>query len=138
MSFVFRITSQGDATHLVIGLRAFIVDWSFSGIMTSKLVICESELPLPAAWSILISGMTSSLAIIPYLFLIAVLLINYYFVFQLPHQIDKQPEGHVSFLKKRYLAHYVKLSNSLFAYHLGVRKTSWYSCSICHRFSLYK
>ena len=41
-------------------------DWSLSGIMTSKLVIRESELPRPAASSILISRMTSSSVIIPY------------------------------------------------------------------------
>ena len=46
--------------------RAFIVDWSLSGIMTSKLVILEYESPRPAASSILISRMTSSSVIIPY------------------------------------------------------------------------
>ena len=44
-----------------------LVDWSLSGIMTSKLVIRESESPRPAASSILISRMTSSSVIIPYL-----------------------------------------------------------------------
>ena len=44
-----------------------LVDWSLSGIMTSKLVIRESESPRPAASSILISGMTSSSVIIPYI-----------------------------------------------------------------------
>ena len=43
-----------------------LVDWSVSGIMTSKLVIRESESPRPAASSILISRMTSSSVIIPY------------------------------------------------------------------------
>ena len=43
-----------------------LVDWSLSGIMTSKLVIRESESPRPAASSILISQMTSSSVIIPY------------------------------------------------------------------------
>ena len=43
-----------------------LVDWSLSDIMTSKLVIRESESPRPAASSILISRMTSSSAIIPY------------------------------------------------------------------------
>ena len=36
-----------------------LVDWSLSGIMTSKLVIRESESPLPAPSSILISRMKS-------------------------------------------------------------------------------
>ena len=44
-----------------------LVDWSLSGIMTSKLVILESEAPQPAASSILISRMTSSSVIIPYI-----------------------------------------------------------------------
>ena len=43
-----------------------LVDWSLSGIMTSKLVIRESESPRPAGSSILISRMTSSSVIIPY------------------------------------------------------------------------
>ena len=43
-----------------------LVDWSLSGIMTSKLVIRESESPRPASSSILISRMTSSSVIIPY------------------------------------------------------------------------
>ena len=43
-----------------------LVDWSLSDIMTSKLVIRESESPRPAASSILISRMTSSSVIIPY------------------------------------------------------------------------
>ena len=43
-----------------------LVDWSLSGIMTSKLVIRESESSRPAASSILISRMTSSSVIIPY------------------------------------------------------------------------
>ena len=43
-----------------------LVDWSLSGIMTSKLVIRLSESPRLAAWSILISRMTSSPVIIPY------------------------------------------------------------------------
>ena len=47
-----------------------LVDWSLSGIMTSKLVIRESESPRPAASSILISRMTSSSVIIPYLILV--------------------------------------------------------------------
>ena len=47
--------------------RAFIVDWSLSGIMTSKLVICESELPRLAASLILISQMTGYSVIIPYM-----------------------------------------------------------------------
>ena len=48
--------------------RAFIVDWSqISGIVTSKLVIREYELPRPPASSILISRMTSSSDIIPYI-----------------------------------------------------------------------
>ena len=45
---------------------AFIVDWNSSGIMTSKLVICESESPRPADSLILISRMMSSSVIIPY------------------------------------------------------------------------
>ena len=45
------------------------VDGSFSGIMTLKLVIHESESPRPAASSILISRMTSSSVIIPYIIL---------------------------------------------------------------------
>ena len=40
---------------------------SLSGIMTSKLVIRESESPPPAASTILISRMTCSSVIIPYL-----------------------------------------------------------------------
>ena len=44
-----------------------LVDWSLSGIMTSKLVIRESESPRPVASSILISRMTSSSVIIPYI-----------------------------------------------------------------------
>ena len=44
-----------------------LVDWSLSGIITSKLVIRESESPWPAASSILISRMTSSSVIIPYI-----------------------------------------------------------------------
>ena len=44
-----------------------LVDWSLSGIMTSKLIIHEYEKPQPAASSILISRMTSSLVIIPYI-----------------------------------------------------------------------
>ena len=47
--------------------RAFIFDWSLSGVMTSKLFIRESESPRPAASSILISRMTSSSVIIPYI-----------------------------------------------------------------------
>ena len=43
------------------------VDWSLSGIMTSKRVIRESESPRPAASSILISRMTRSSVIIPYI-----------------------------------------------------------------------
>ena len=43
-----------------------LVDWSLSGIMTSKLVVREYESPRPAASSILISRMTSSSVIIPY------------------------------------------------------------------------
>ena len=43
-----------------------LVDWSLSGIMTSKHVIRESESPRPAASSILISRMTRSSVIIPY------------------------------------------------------------------------
>ena len=39
-----------------------LVDWSLSGIMTSKLVIRESESPWPAASSILISRMKSILS----------------------------------------------------------------------------
>ena len=50
-------------------------DWSVSGIMTSKLFIRESESPRPAASSILISRMTSSSVIIPYI--IGFLFINY-------------------------------------------------------------
>ena len=46
--------------------RAFIVDWSLSGIMTLKLVIHESESPQPASLSIMISRMSSSV-IIPYI-----------------------------------------------------------------------
>ena len=46
--------------------RALMVDWSLSGIMTSILIICESESPWPATSSILISRMVSSSAIIPY------------------------------------------------------------------------
>ena len=41
------------------------VDWSLSGIMTSKLVISESESPRPAASSILISRRTTSLGHYP-------------------------------------------------------------------------
>ena len=44
-----------------------LVDWSLSGILTSKLIIRESESPRPAASSILISRMTSSSVIIPYI-----------------------------------------------------------------------
>ena len=44
-----------------------LVGWSLSGIMTPKLVIRESESPRPAASSILISRMTSSSVIIPYI-----------------------------------------------------------------------
>ena len=44
-----------------------LVDWSLSGIMTSKLVIRESESPRPVASSILSSRMTSSSVIIPYI-----------------------------------------------------------------------
>ena len=47
--------------------RNFMVAWSLSGIMTSKLVISESVSPRPAASSIRISGMTGSSVIIPYL-----------------------------------------------------------------------
>ena len=43
-----------------------LVDWSLSGIMTSKRVIRESESPRPAALSILISRMTSSSVFILY------------------------------------------------------------------------
>ena len=43
-----------------------LVDWSLSGVMTSKLVIRESESPRPAASSILISRMASSSVIILY------------------------------------------------------------------------
>ena len=43
-----------------------LVHWSLSGIMTSKLLIRESELPRPTATSILISRMKSSSVIIPY------------------------------------------------------------------------
>ena len=46
--------------------RAYIVDWSLNGIMTSKLLICEYELPWPAASLLLISQRTSSSVIIPY------------------------------------------------------------------------
>ena len=42
-----------------------LVDWSLSGIMTSKLVIGESESHRPASSSILISLITSSSVIIP-------------------------------------------------------------------------
>ena len=42
------------------------VEWSLSGIMTSKLVIRESESPRAAASSILISWMTRPSVIIPY------------------------------------------------------------------------
>ena len=49
--------------------RAFIVDRSLSGIMTSKLVIRECESPVPAASSVLISRMTSLSVIIPYWYL---------------------------------------------------------------------
>ena len=44
-----------------------LVDWSLSGIMTSKRVIRESESPRPAASSILISRMTRSSVIISYI-----------------------------------------------------------------------
>ena len=44
-----------------------LVEWSLSGIMGWKRVIRESESPRPAASSILISRMTSSSVIIPYL-----------------------------------------------------------------------
>ena len=44
----------------------YLVDWSLSGIMTSKRVIRESESPRPAASSILISRMTRFSVIIPY------------------------------------------------------------------------
>ena len=43
-----------------------LVHWSLSGIMTSKLVIRESESPRPVASSILISWMMSFSVIIPY------------------------------------------------------------------------
>ena len=46
--------------------RAIIVDWSLSGMMTSKLVIHESESPLAAASSISISQFTSTPVIIPH------------------------------------------------------------------------
>ena len=54
-----------------IGLLYIIilVDWSLSGIMTSKRVIRESESPRPAASSIMISRMTRSSVIIPYVML---------------------------------------------------------------------
>ena len=76
-SFVTRITSRYNATLLTIGQFVLsyldivycntdftsqilyiniLVDWSLSGIMTSKLIICESESPRPAASSILISN----------------------------------------------------------------------------------
>ena len=45
----------------------YLVDWSLSGLMTSKHVIRKSESPRPAASSILISRMTSSSVIIPYI-----------------------------------------------------------------------
>ena len=44
-----------------------LVNWSLSGMLTSKLVIRESESPRPAALSILILRMTSSSVIIPYI-----------------------------------------------------------------------
>ena len=47
--------------------RAFMVDWSLSGITTSQLVIRESEWPWPASSSILISLMTSSSVNNPYI-----------------------------------------------------------------------
>ena len=82
-----RITSRYNATLLTIGQFTLcinivyynmnfmsqilfinvLVDWSLSGIMTSKLVFRESESPRPAALSILISRMTSSSVIIPYI-----------------------------------------------------------------------
>ena len=46
--------------------RAFRVDWNLSAIITLKLFIRESELPQPAASSILFSQMMSSSVIIPY------------------------------------------------------------------------
>ena len=47
--------------------RAFMVDWSLIGIMTLKFVIRESNSTRPAGQSILISQITSSSAIIPYI-----------------------------------------------------------------------
>ena len=63
--FWHRFVGEWETYKSKTGL--FIVDWSLSGIMTSKLVIRESESPRPAASSILISRMTSSLVIIPYI-----------------------------------------------------------------------
>ena len=52
MSFMW---SQRPYIHI-------LVHWSLSGIMTSKLLIRESELPQPAATSILISRVPRSLS----------------------------------------------------------------------------
>ena len=49
--------------------RALTADLSFSGIMTSQLVIRESEWPRPVDSSILISQMTRSLVIILYMYI---------------------------------------------------------------------
>ena len=65
----------------------FIVDWSLSGIITSKLVIRESESPQPAASSILISRMATSSVIIPYLIMSAVQV-----VFHTPVSIKEHPK----------------------------------------------
>ena len=53
-----------------------LVDWSLSRIMTSKLVIRESESPRPAASSILILRMTSNSVIIPYWIILSTLIFD--------------------------------------------------------------
>ena len=63
-SFVF--TNHQPRQRSASYNRAFIVDSSSSGKMTSKLFIFESKPRRPAASLILISRMTSSSVIVPY------------------------------------------------------------------------
>ena len=75
-SYSIRKTSYSiiDILYYVIGLVYgpkdhyinILVHLSLNGIMTSKLLIRESELPQPTATSILISRMKISSVIIPY------------------------------------------------------------------------
>ena len=57
MQYIYYMVSNVD----------ILVDWSLSGIMTSKLVIRESESSRPVVSSILISQKTRSSVIIPYI-----------------------------------------------------------------------